>query len=81
MQKENKLSVGQWCDQWFISNRSKWNGNTEGGYRNLICSHIRPGIGNMTLFDLTEQVVADFYEDLQDQGFSIRSVWCVHLLL
>ena len=36
MQKENYLTVDQWCDQWFTSNRHKWNGNTEGGYRNLI---------------------------------------------
>ena len=32
MQKENKLTVGQWCDYWFTANRRKWNGNTEGGY-------------------------------------------------
>ena len=34
MQRENKLTVGQWCDYWFTANRRKWNGNTEGGYRN-----------------------------------------------
>lgn len=45
MQKEN-MTVGQWCDHWFTTNRHKWNGNTEGGYRNLIYSHILPGIGN-----------------------------------
>ena len=41
MQKENILTVGQWCDQWFTTNRHKWNGNTDGGYRNLINSQIR----------------------------------------
>ena len=40
MQKENTLTVEQWCGQWFIDNRPKWNGNTEGGYRNLIYGHI-----------------------------------------
>ena len=40
MQKENTMTVGQWCGQWFIDNRPKWNGNTEGGYRNLIYGHI-----------------------------------------
>ena len=44
MQKENTLTVGQWCGQWFTANRHKWNGNTEGGYRNLIYSHILPSI-------------------------------------
>ena len=81
MQRENKLTVGQWCDQWFTTNRHKWNSNTEGGYRNLICSHILPGFGSMTLSDLTEQAVTDFYNDLRSQGLSARSVWCVHLLL
>ena len=52
MQKENKLTVGQWCDYWFTANRRKWNGNTEGGYRNLIYSHILPGIGSVALSDL-----------------------------
>ena len=42
MQKENELTVGQWCDQWFTTHHYKWNGNTEGGYRNLIYSHIIP---------------------------------------
>ena len=58
MQKENTLTVGQWCGQWFTANRHKWNGNTEGGYRNLIYSHILPGIGSVEISDLTEQAVA-----------------------
>lgn len=77
MQKENKLSVGQWCDQWFISNRSKWNGNTEGGYRNLIYSHIIPSIGSVALSDLTKQTITDFYNCLRSQGLGARSVWCM----
>lgn len=81
MQKENKLTVGQCCDHWFTANRRKWNGNTEGGYRNLIYSHIIPSIGSVALSDLTEQVVTDFYNSLRSQGLGTRSVWCVHLLL
>ena len=81
MQRENKLTVGQWCDYWFTANRRKWNGNTEGGYRNLIYSHILPGIRNVVLSDLMEQTVTGFYDVLQSRGLSARSVWCVHLLL
>ena len=80
MQKDN-MTVGQWCGRWFTANRHKWNGNTEGGYRNLIYSHIIPSIGSVALSDLTEQVVTDFYNSLRSQGLSARSVWCVHLLL
>ncbi len=81
MQKEQKITVGQWCDHWFQTNRSKWNGNTEGGYRNLIYSHILSGVGSIELTGLTEQMVSGFYDDLRNQGLSTRSVWCVHLLL
>ena len=81
MQKENNLTVGQWCDHWFTANRHKWNSNTEGGYRNLIYSHIIPSIGSVALSDLTKQTITDFYDSLRCQGLSARSVWCVHLLL
>lgn len=81
MQKENTMTVGRWCSRWFITNRYKWNGNTEGGYRNLIYSHIIPGIGSVALSDLTKQTVTDFYDTLRSQGLGTRSVWCVHLLL
>ena len=81
MQKENNLTVGQWCGHWFTANRHKWNSNTEGGYRNLIYSHIIPSIGSVALSDLTKQTITDFYDSLRCQGLSARSVWCVHLLL
>ena len=68
MQKENTMTVGQWCGQWFTANRHKWNGNTEGGYRNLIYSHIIPSIGSVVLSDLTEQTITDFYDSLQKPG-------------
>lgn len=81
MQKENSLTVGRWCEQWFAANRHRWNGNTEGGYHNLICNHIFPGIGSIAISALTEQAVTNFYNSLRSQGLSPRSVWCVHLLL
>ena len=81
MQKENTMTVGRWCGQWFTANRHKWNGNTEGGYRNLIYGHILPNIESVALSDLTEQTVTGFYDVLQSRGFSARSVRCVHLLL
>lgn len=81
MQKGNNLTVGQWCDLWFTDHRSKWNGSTVGGYRNLIYRHILPGIGSISLAELTEDTVTSFYDDLRSQGLSARSVWCVHLLL
>ena len=81
MQKENNLTAGQWCDYWFTANRKKWNGNTEGGYRNLIYSHIIPSLGGVVLSGLTKQTIINFYDSLRSQGLGARSVWCVHLLL
>ena len=81
MQKENTMTVGRWWARCPPANRHKWNGNTGGGYRNLIYSHILPGIGGVVLPDLTEQTVTGFYDVLQSRGLSARSVWCVHLLL
>ncbi|MFR1040353.1 MAG: hypothetical protein ACLSE4_16790 [Clostridium sp.] len=74
MQKENTLTVEQWCDRWFTANRHKWNGNTEGGYRNLIYSHILPSIGNMELSDLTEQTVTGFLRQPARAGGSVPEV-------
>ena len=81
MQKENSYTVGQWCDRWFYENHSRWNSSTVGGYRNLIYRHILPGIGGISLTELTEDTVTSFYDSLRSQGLSARSVWCVHLLL
>ena len=80
MQKDN-MTVGRWCGQWFTANRPMWNGSTEGGYRNLIYSHIIPSIGRVALSDLTKQTITAFYDSLQSRGLSARSIWCVHLLL
>ena len=81
MQKETNLTVGRWCDRWFCENRGRWSGSTVGGYRNLIYRHILPGIGGIPLAELTEDAVTSFYDTLRSQGLSVRSIWCVHLLL
>ena len=81
MQNENRYTVGQWCDRWFHENQCKWNSSTVGGYRNLIYRHITPEIGSTSLTELTEDTVTSFYDSLRSRGLSVRSVWCVHLLL
>ncbi len=81
MQNEKSYTVGQWCDRWFRKNRGRWSCSTVGGYRNLIYRHILPEIGDIRLSELSEGTVTSFYDSLQSQGLSARSVWCVHLLL
>ena len=81
MQNEKSYTVGQWCDRWFRKNRGRWSCSTVGGYRNLLYRHIFPGIGNISLAELTEDTVTSFYDSLRSQGLSARSIWCIHLLL
>ena len=81
MQNENNYTVGQWCDRWFYENQGRWSGSTVGGYRNLIYRHILPEVGAIPLAELTEDTVTSFYDSLRSQGLSVRSVWCIHLLL
>ena len=81
MQKEPNFTVGQLCDCWFCENQGRWRGSTVGGYRNLIYRHIFPGIGNISLAELTKDTVTSFYDSLRSQGLSARSIWCIHLLL
>ncbi len=81
MQREKAMTVGTWAEQWFTQRVGQWSPNTEGGYRNLIYSHIVPGIGRAGLTDLTTRRIQSFYKRLVQNGLSTRSVWCVHLLL
>ena len=81
MKKEPNFTVGQLCDCWFCENQGRWRGSTVGGYRNLIYRHIFPGIGNISLAELTKDTVTSFYDSLRSQGLSARSIWCIHLLL
>ena len=79
--QEDNMTVVQWCGQWFHRQSAQMEQHTEGGYRNLICSHLLPNIGNAALSGLTEQAVTDFYDNLRSHGPGVRSIWCIHLLL
>ncbi|WP_306569160.1 integrase [Faecalispora jeddahensis] len=81
MPEEKDMTVGVWAEQWFTQRVGKWNPNTEGGYRNLICNHIIPGVGRAVVSTLTARRIQSFYKRLAQNGLSARSVWCVHLLL
>ena len=81
MQTEKGMTVGVWVEQWFTQRVGKWSPNTEGGYRNLICNHIIPGVGRARLTGLTARRIQSFYKRISQNGLGPRSVWCVHLIL
>lgn len=78
---EEKM-VSEWALEWL--NRQMHRGlsqNTENSYRQWICQRIVPEFSEVTLNELTEGHVRDFYESLACKGLSRNSIWCGHLIL
>lgn len=81
MQKEKKITLGEWYGQWFDTRAGGWSPRTKDGYRNLLDRHILPAFGKQPLSALTSRKIKMFYKRLGASGLSSRSIWCVHLLL
>ena len=80
--KETCTAISSYSENWFYSHvQGQLAHNTENGYRNLIFNHIMPHFKRITLTEVTERKIQNFYKNLSEQGLSSRSVWCVHLLL
>ena len=80
MPEENMVS--EWALEWL--ERQLHRGlakTTEGSYRQWICQRFVPEFSDVTLADLTEEHVQDFYESLEYEGLSRNSIWCGHLIL
>lgn len=78
---EEKM-VSEWALEWL--DRQMHRGlsqNTENSYRQWICQRIVPEFSDVTLTELTEEQVQDFYESLAYEGLSRNSIWCGHLIL
>ena len=78
---EEKM-VSEWALEWLEKQMQRGlSQNTEGSYRQWICQRFVPEFSDVTLADLTEEHVQDFYESLADEGLSRNSIWCGHLIL
>ena len=78
---EEKM-VSEWALEWLERQLHRGlSKNTEGSYRQWICQRFVPVFSDVTLADLTEEHVQDFYESLAYEGLSRNSIWCGHLIL
>ncbi len=87
--KQNKLTLGEWLDQWcesFVSMNTT--PRTYVSYRSIIDCHLKPGLGSIALSRLEPQQIQAYYADKLAKGrvdgkgsLSKRSVLYHHRIL
>jgi hypothetical protein len=55
-------------DQWFARGRSTWSPTTIRNLTSIVERHLKPGLGDILVGDLTTAIVDDFYQDLRSRG-------------
>lgn len=74
----SKLTVAEALDQWYATSvEPNLKANTKNGYQVNI-RHIKNGIGGVQLQKLTAMQIQTFYNDLEAEGLSPRSVQYIH---
>lgn len=74
----SKLTVSQALDEWFATAvEPVLKPNTQRGYLVNI-GHIKDGIGHLNLQKLTAVQIQNFYKELENKGFSPRSIQYIH---
>ena len=73
-QEPNKLTVGQWLDNWLITYCHNLKPLTQSSYKVVINKHLLPNIGGIKLQDLRPIHIQKFYNDLVDSGYSPKTV-------
>jgi len=75
------METGTWANQWFAAHKlTHLSPKTESSYKNIITHYIVPKFEKTDLHDLTENKINRFYRQLQLNGLSPTTVWCIHLL-
>ena len=55
-------------DQWFARGRSTWSPTTIRNLTSIVERHLKPGLGDILVGDLTTAIVDEFYNDLRSTG-------------
>jgi integrase len=63
-----RTTVGQLLDQWFAIGRTRWSPTTVRNLASIIDKHLKPGLGEVLVGDLTAAMVDAFYEKLRVGG-------------
>ena len=61
-------TVAALLDQWFARGRSTWSPTTVRNLTSIVERHLKPGLGDILVGDLTTAIVDQFYEDLRAAG-------------
>ena len=64
----NQVTVGQWIDEWIEKYQPDISETTRKNYRSIICTYIRPRIGNIPLLELEWEDVQFMYNDIEASG-------------
>jgi integrase len=65
---EAHTTVAAPLDQWFARGRSTWSPTTIRNLTSIIERHLKPGLGDILVGDLTAAIVDGFYNDLRSVG-------------
>jgi integrase len=61
-------TVAALLDQWFARGRSTWSPTTVRNLASIVERHLKPGLGDILVGDLTTAIVDEFYADLRSAG-------------
>ena len=61
-------TVAALLDQWFARGRGTWSPTTVRNLTSIVERHLKPGLGDILVGDLTTAIVDEFYEDLRSDG-------------
>ena len=63
-----RTTVGELLDQWFARGSTRWSPTTVRNLRSIIDRHLKPGLGDVLVGDLTTAMVDELYEKLRMNG-------------
>jgi hypothetical protein len=58
-------TIAALLDQWFARGRPSWSPTTVRNLTSIVDRHLKPGLGDILVGDLTTAIVDEFYEDLR----------------
>ncbi|HEX4434108.1 MAG TPA: site-specific integrase [Acidimicrobiales bacterium] len=61
-------TVAALLDQWFARGRATWSPTTVRNLTSIVERHLKPGLGDILVGDLTTAIVDEFYKDLRSGG-------------
>jgi hypothetical protein len=68
-------TIAALLDQWFARGRASWSPTTVRNLTSIVERHLKPGLGDILVGDLTTAIVDAFYNDCVQQAESMASLW------